>query len=74
MKVKAIVEFEYPRSLSIRNRIRRGDHMPFEERGEIVQVPIGATIDAPADLLDSWLASGYVEAIAEPEGGESHGD
>lgn len=74
MKVKALVNLSYPRSQAVRNRIRRGDHLPHEERGEIVDVMWGEIVEAPADLLAGWLANGYVEVLAEePQGGDVDG-
>jgi hypothetical protein len=67
MKVRAIVNFEYPASLTVRNKIReaaaRGKRVPMEERGRIAEVVVGEELDAPADLVESWLANGYVQAV-----------
>ena len=60
-----MVIFEYPASLTVRNRIRDGERIPFEDRGKIVEVEVGAITDAPADLLQSWVDAGLVEAPEE---------
>lgn len=55
MKVTALVNFGYPASQTVRNRIRGGEKIPLEDRGRMVEVKEGETIEAPADLLQSWL-------------------
>jgi len=69
MRVRAIGNFGYPASLTVRNKIRqavdRGKRVPAEERGEIIDVMDGQELDAPADLVESWLANGYVRAISD---------
>lgn len=60
---RAINNFEYPASLSIRNRIRGGEDIPFEERGEMIEVMEGAELaatDIPDDLKESWLKRNIV--------------
>lgn len=71
MKVKALVNFEYPASLTVRNRIRGGEKIPYEDRGKILEVEAGEMINAPADLLHSWVDAKLVEDPEEtafPEG------
>ena len=56
--------FSYPTSKIIRDRIRDGDHMPYEERGEWRRHAAGDTITSPpSDLIKSWLRRGAVEPI-----------
>ena len=55
--------FSYPASKSIRDRIRAGDHMPLEERGEWQRYAAGDRItNPPSDLIEGWLQRGLVEA------------
>ena len=63
MAYKALRGFEYPKSLAIRNRLRSGVHVPWEERGEMVSVRPGAAVQAPSDLLESWLHRGLIEEV-----------
>jgi len=70
IKVKALKNFGYPGSVSVRNEIREwhgasgkkniGKVFPDEDRGLIVEVVAGELISAPEDLLDSWLAAELV--------------
>ena len=54
----------YPKTLAIRDRIRGGDHMPMEERGEWVRHAKGDKItNPPRDLIKSWLRRDLVEPI-----------
>ena len=56
--------FSYPTLRSIRDRIRDGDHMPLEERGEWQRYVQGDKItNPPDDLIESWLKRGLVEPI-----------
>ncbi len=56
--------FSYPASKIIRDRIRGGDHMPYEERGEWTRYAEGDKITSPpSDLIKSWLRRGLVEPI-----------
>lgn len=84
MKVKALVNFEYPASQTVRNRIRSeqiaGRRLPVEQRGRIVEVQAGEEVNAPPDLLQSWIDAGLVEDPEEatspqpsPESGEGAG-
>ncbi len=62
-KVKMLRNVTYPSSEAIRARIRGGDHMPFDERGVIVEVDVGVVVTPPPDLVDSWVANGYAEVV-----------
>ncbi len=56
--------FSYPASRSIRDRIRGGDHMPVEERGEWRKYAEGDRIaNPPSDLIDGWLRRGLIGLI-----------
>jgi hypothetical protein len=68
MKVKVLVGISYPKLQTVRNRLRNGENLSMEDRGEWVELEIGDEVDAPADLLKSWLSRGYVEEL------ESDGD
>ena len=61
--------FSYPASLAIRDRIRAGDHMPYEERGEWTRHAEGDTItNPPSDLIKGWLERGIVELVDAKKG------
>ena len=62
---RCLKPFSYPASLSIRDRIRAGDHMPLEKRGEWRRYVEGDRIaNPPSDLIESWLRRGCVEPIS----------
>ena len=61
---RCLKPFSYPASLSIRERIRAGDHMPLEERGDWRRYAKGDKIaNPPSDLIESWLERDLVEPI-----------
>ena len=78
--VTAIKNFGYPKDLKTRDTIRafHGDTGKKNlgkswdgDRGEIVEVTAGETLQAPEDLLDSWLAAELV--LIQLEGGPNDG-
>ena len=78
--VTAIKNFGYPKDLKTRDTIRgfhggRGNKNLGKswdgDRGEIVEVVAGEIIQAPEDLLDSWLDAGLV--LIQLEGGPNDG-
>ena len=71
MKVRAMVNMEYPVSQKTRNAIRRGEKIQMEERGRIEQIAVGQEFEAPGDLLPGWLARGFVEEVPEQPQPES---
>jgi hypothetical protein len=65
--VTAIKGFGYPKDLVVRAQIRdfhkvkKNDGLGWDgDRGEIVEVAADDVIEAPTDLLDSWLAAELV--------------
>lgn len=52
--------FEYPESLAIRNRLRQGENLSQDERGDMVYARKGHLISPPSDLKDSWLKRGLI--------------
>lgn len=65
--VVVLKNFGYPRTEGVRNAIRRFHRIKANEgkpfpgaRGVMVEVVAGAVIEAPEDLLDSWLVAGLV--------------
>lgn len=44
-RYKAKVEITYPADPAVVKRIKKGEHMPMEERGEIVAIEAGSTFD-----------------------------
>lgn len=65
--VTAVKNFAYPGDPVVREKIRKfhavkkNDGVGWDgDRGEIVEVAVGDVIEAPADLLDSWLAAEIV--------------
>ena len=72
MKVRALVGFEYPASGAMRDAIRRHHRYdpvaPYPlERGRLVEVEAGQTIEAPEDLVKGWLRDKLVEAFTASE-------
>lgn len=65
MKVRALVNFEYPASFNIRNRIVRGETIPIDQRGRLVQVKAGQIVSAPEDLEKKWLRHHLVEEVED---------
>ena len=68
-RVRALKAFEYPTSRSVRDAIRRHhrtstEPFPWDKRGASGYVEIGQVLDAPDDLLVSWLDNGLVEEAA----------
>jgi len=68
-KYRALRGFEYPKSLAIRNRIRKGEEIPLDERGETQNVLPGKMVTPPEDLLGSWLRRGLVEEVEDGDEG-----
>ena len=72
---RCLKPFSYPASLSIRERIRAGDHMPLEERGEWRRYVEGDKIThPPSDLIESWLERRLVKLIGSGAKKEVTGD
>jgi len=65
--VRAVKNFGFPRERQVRDKIREfhavkknvGTSWPGN-RGDIVEVKTGDVLQAPTDLLDSWLAAELV--------------
>lgn len=60
MQVKVIKAFGYPADIAIRDRIRAGAKIPFEKRG-MIEHSEGEIIEAPDDMIASWIKRGLVE-------------
>lgn len=61
---RALRGFGYPGDADVRDRIRAGEKIPMEERGEKVEIAEGETFqagDLPADVRDSCLR--YAEPV-----------
>ena len=82
--VKAIKSFAYPGDPKVRDKIRKFHSTTLNvgiawdgDRGKAVEVSAGEVIEAPADLLDSWLAAELVvvpiAVSGDPEEGGSNG-
>jgi hypothetical protein len=73
---RCVKGFSYPASLAVRDRIRGGEKVAIEDRGEWVRHVIGDRIaNPPIDLIESWLRRGAVEPVGsapkreeEPDG------
>ncbi len=67
--------FSYPKSLAIRDRIRAGEKVAIEDRGEWVRHAVGDRIaNPPIDLIESWLRRGAVEPVGSAPKGEEESD
>ena len=55
MKIKALKGFQYPTSVEVRNRIRRGEKVPMEDRTPWTMVEEGDVVDIPVDIEVSLL-------------------
>ena len=67
--------FSYPASKSIRDRIRAGDHMPLEERGDWQRYEAGDRIEnLPSDVSANLLKRGATEVFAGKGGGTTKGE
>ena len=65
----------YPTTRSIRDRIRAGDHMPLEERGEWQRYAVGdESANPPSALIESWLDRGRGEGVEADVGEGGHGE
>ena len=71
-EVRAFKNYGYLEDIKIRNKIRtfhklkKNDGVGWDgARGEIVEVVAGDVLDAPDDLLDSWLAAGLAGIQSE---------
>ena len=51
---------DWPASLDVRERIRGGEAIPYDERGDLERHEIGEVIDPPADVLPALLDRGGV--------------
>ncbi len=72
-EVMALKGFEYPASQTIRNRIREavkqgGPRVPMEDRGTIVDVKKGETVNVPQDVLANLLEREAVERVTTDGG------
>ena len=55
----------YPLSLTIRDRIRKGEKISPGQRGERREYAEGARIvSPPSDLIEGWLKDGMVEPMS----------
>ena len=79
--VTAIKSFGYPGDPKVRDEIRKfhavkkNDGVGWDgDRGEIVEVAAGAVLEAPEDLLDSWLGAGLVLPIQAHDPESDHPD
>lgn len=60
--------FEYPKSLAVRNQIRTGTNVPFEDRGELVEVAADSqVIEIPNDLREGWIKRGLIVEVKVEE-------
>ena len=67
--------FSYPSSQSIRDRIRAGDHMKLEERGEWQRYAVGDRIEnLPSDVSANLLKRGALEVITGKSAGTAKGE
>ena len=57
MKYIAVRTFEYPSSLEVRDKIRKGEEV--EDR-KMTRVVAGAAVIPPDDLLKSWVQRGLI--------------
>jgi hypothetical protein len=66
---RCVKGFSYPKSLAVRDRIRAGERIVLEDRGEWVRHVVGDRIaNPPVDLIESWLRRGCVEQVgAQPK-------
>lgn len=65
--VTAVKNFSYPKDAAVREKIRKFHAVKKNngvgwdgDRGETVEVIAGTVIEAPADLLDSWVSAELV--------------
>lgn len=70
--------FAYPADDSVRRRIKGGDHMPQEERGELARYAIDDTVrerDLPPEVFAACVRRGAIEPVgAEPKEEEASDD
>ena len=63
---RATCNFGYPSSPSIRNRLRGGEDIPIDERGDWTEYSAGDLIaNPPTDMLRAWIAQGLIEEVAD---------
>ena len=55
--------FGFPASPSVRAALRRGEHIPLDERGEWIEYAVGDPCQPPDDVLDSLRARGLIEEV-----------
>ncbi len=74
--VQALKNFSYPEDLKVRDKIR-AFHKTMKnagvgwdgDRGKIIEITAGTWLNAPEDLLDSWIAAELVLTEEETNDG-----
>lgn len=71
MKYRLLRPLWVPTNAGAIRRVRAGQDVPFSERG-MVDLPAGQVTDQlPPSSVGWMLRKGWIESVAEPDGGES---